>query len=81
MKIQQSITTDGREVIANYFQPEAKKQGINEIMSKDVIVQVWSQTKGMFIDFDPKHVLFIWKTPEPEIKLKTVAPVATTPTA
>ena len=78
MKITKNITIDGREVIANYFQPEAKKQGVEEIMSKDIVVQVWSQTKGMFIDFEPKHVLFIWKTPEPE-KPKAIEPKAEIP--
>ena len=78
MKITKNITVTGKDIITEYFVPEAVKQGAT-IQPKEVKVAVWSATKQQFIDFDAKNVLFIWtdaapvkaeKIDEPGIEIK-----------
>ena len=78
MKITKNITVTGKDIITEYFVPEAVKQGAT-IQPTEVKVAVWSATKQQFIDFDAKNVLFIWtdaapvkaeKIDEPGIEIK-----------
>ena len=79
MKITKNITITGKDVIADYFVPEAEKQGI-KLESKNVKVSVWSATKEQFIDFEAKNVLFIWTDAEPvKVEKPAAKPAVTEP--